>query len=107
MRLVTGNGNAATSQAPDDTMVRLLQKARLWWKRICEEGLNTVELARLEGTSKTYVRSVTRLAMLSPTIVEQILGGSHGAMLTATRLVQIKDLPVSWDEQERLIRSLG
>jgi site-specific DNA recombinase len=72
-----------------------------------DEGLNASALARHEGVSSAYVTRVARLAMLSPRLVDEIISGSHGAMLNASRLLQMSELPVSWKEQEKLVRSLG
>jgi len=106
MRLVTGAGTAS-SQQPDDTLIKLLQKARRWWSRICDEGIRTSQLAQAENVGAPYVTRIIRLALLSPKLVDDIISGNHGAMLNATRLLQITELPISWTEQEKLMRSLG
>lgn len=71
MRLVTGAGTAAGSDHPDQTMIKLLRKARRWWRRICAEGIRASHLAREEDVSSAITR-VIRLAMLLPKLVDEI-----------------------------------
>ncbi len=43
------------------------------------------------------------LGLLAPDIVEAILAGRQPIELTAKRLKRIRDLPVSWAEQRRVL----
>ena len=43
------------------------------------------------------------LALLAPDIVEAIFAGRQPIELTAKRLKRIRDLPLSWAEQRRVL----
>jgi hypothetical protein len=51
----------------------------------------------------TLVLEMTRLAFLSPKIVEAIAGGYQPPELTAKALTERIELPLLWSEQERSI----
>jgi hypothetical protein len=46
---------------------------------------------------------VIRLRFLSPRIVEQVLAGEQSSNIDARTLLGMKSLPLSWDEQERML----
>ena len=50
-----------------------------------------------------YVRRLTRLAFLSPRIVEAIVTGHQPPELTAKALTERIELPLFWSEQERVV----
>jgi hypothetical protein len=43
------------------------------------------------------------LGLLAPDIVEAILDGRQPVELTVTRLKRVRDLPISWAEQRRIL----
>jgi hypothetical protein len=59
------------------------------------------ELAKEQGVSPSYFARIVRLAYLAPDIVESIIDGKQPLSLTATKLVQVYDLPVEWAAQRR------
>jgi site-specific DNA recombinase len=60
-------------------------------------------LARREGVFPNYVRRLTRLAFLSPRIVEAIVAGHQPPQLTAKALTERIELPLLWSEQEHAV----
>ncbi len=52
--------------------------------------------------SREWLRTLP-LGLLAPDIVEAILAGRQPVELTAKRLKRIRDLPVSWAEQRRVL----
>jgi|SRR5208282_4350493 len=60
-------------------------------------------IAKREGILPNYVRRLTRLAFLSPTIVEAIAAGHQPPALTAKALTERIELPPIWSEQERSV----
>jgi hypothetical protein len=100
-RMVFEDGRAAEAATAKPTLIRLLVRARGWWKQLAAGELTREELARQEGVIPSYVSRVVKLAFLSPRVVEMILAGTHPAALDAGTLLA-PGLPASWHEQERM-----
>ena len=68
-----------------------------------DEGVYTsiTEISEAEDIGKSYVSRILRLALLAPSIVEQILDGRADHALMLQQLEQ--PLPASWQEQRCLI----
>jgi hypothetical protein len=67
----------ATKPKPDRTLVKALALARAWrWQRMLDQGVYTTvsKIGDVESISKSYVSRILRLALLSPDIIEAILG---------------------------------
>jgi site-specific DNA recombinase len=64
---------------------------------------SVVAIAKREGMLPYYVRRLTRLAFLSPRIVEAIVAGHQPPELTAKALSERIELPLLWSEQERAV----
>jgi site-specific DNA recombinase len=60
-------------------------------------------IARCEGVLPNYVRRLTRLAFLSPRIVEAIVAGHQPPELSAKALTERIEIPLVWSEQERTV----
>jgi hypothetical protein len=82
----------------DSTLVKALARA-FRWRRFLEDGIyaNCNELAAAERINGSYVSRVLRLTLLSPAVMEQILGGGHSRKPTLARL--LKPFPVEWARQ--------
>jgi site-specific DNA recombinase len=91
-----GSAASRTYGGPATSLVKALCRAWNWVER-CEKGevSSYHQLARLEGLSPPYVRSVMRLAFLAPDLVEAIGGG-------ITKFLE-RELPMSWVEQRKLL----
>ena len=61
--------------------------------------LGAAEIARNEGIAKRYVERLSRLAFVSPAIVEAICQGQQPAELNAETLLNRVDLPLEWQAQ--------
>lgn len=99
VRLVQPNGSGVGSAAPDQSLIKLLLKARAWWDTLAKGQVNISTLAREAGVTPAYMTRVVRMAFLAPVIVEAILEGkqrsdAHGTALTATGAI-----PTPWLSQ--------
>ncbi len=101
LRLVDDKGAATTEEGVDLTLVRLIVRARGWWQRIVETGIDPSTLAALEGVSPSYIVRVLRLAFLSPVVVEAVLDGRLRAGIDSSALLNIRAIDPSWENQER------
>jgi len=104
-RIMTPDGSAivpTSKPQPDGTLLKAL--ARAWrWQRMLDDGMyaSVSEIGDAENISKSYVSRILRLALLAPDIVEGILAGRTDQTLMLERLE--RPLPVSWEEQQRLV----
>jgi hypothetical protein len=62
---------------------------------------SVTEISEAESIGESYVSRILRLALLAPGIVEEILDGRAGHQLMRGQLEQ--PLPVSWEEQRRML----
>jgi hypothetical protein len=75
MRLVI-QGDRASAPLADLTLIKAIAKGRLWAVDLLAGRVESVAaIARCEGVLPNYVRRMTRLAFLSPRIVEAIVAG--------------------------------
>ena len=106
---VVKRGGRKEMQLPDgatqphrtgNTLVKALARA-FRWKRILESGefATIAELAEREGIAPSYLTRVLRLTLLAPDIVEAILDGKPGPVVTLAKLTEPP--PLGWDEQRR------
>lgn len=97
MRLPDGVG---PDRKADNTLVKALARA-FRWKRLLESGefATIAELAQREGIAPSYMTRVLRLTLLAPDIVEAILDGKKGPVVTLAKLMEPP--PLGWDEQRR------
>ena len=98
------NGKHTGTSEPNIQLVRLLARARKWWKRIAEGGIDIAALAREEDINPSYVSRVVRLNFLAPSLVEAILAGEQPALVSAQTL-RLTDLPVCWEMQRKVFAS--
>ncbi|MBO6727128.1 MAG: recombinase family protein [Rhizobiaceae bacterium] len=62
------------------------------------------EVAKANGVDRSDLARSLRLAFLSPLLTESTLMGTQSIELTARSLARLADLPLSWSEQERLLK---
>ena len=55
------------------------------------------------GNRSKYLVRLARLNYLAPDIVTAIVEGRQPASLNARRLSRVSDLPLSWDEQRKML----
>ncbi len=103
MKLVIAD-NRNPLLAPDPKLVAVVAQGRWWFAEIREGNSDSIaELAQRCGVDRTDVGRMIPFAFLAPDIVEAILNGRQPVELTAARLRRVRDLPVSWVEQRRLL----
>ena len=103
VKLVTANGAIANGSAADPTLLKLILRARSWWRSISEEDLTLSTLAAREGVTVSWAQRVLRLAFLSPSIIEAMLEGRLRAGIDAKALLLDATLPACWKHQEQLL----
>jgi hypothetical protein len=103
MRLVI-QGSGAPAPLVDLALVKAIARGRQWSDDLLAGRVESVAaIAKREQVLPHYVRRLTRLAFLSPKIVEAIAGGHQPPELTAKALTERIELPLLWSEQERSI----
>ncbi|MGN6155402.1 MAG: recombinase family protein [Sphingomicrobium sp.] len=103
LRLVDDSGLAACEAAPDETMARLVVRARTWWATLEQTGQTVSELATSEGVTASYLTRVLRLAFLSPKVVSAVLSGSLRAGIDSSRLFCADAITLDWAGQRRAL----
>jgi hypothetical protein len=82
----------------DNTMVKAVVRAHRW-RDMLESGAyaSVRELAKAEAINESYLGRILRLTLLSPSIVEAILGGEQPPGMELDDLT--KQPPAEWDQQ--------
>ncbi len=89
---------------PDPELIDTVAKGRRRFTEIRDGTARSVtELAASYDVDRTDVGRGISLAFLAPDIVEAIVAGRQPIELTAAQLKRVRDLPVSWVEQRRLL----
>jgi hypothetical protein len=103
MRLVI-QGNSAPAPLADLTLIRAVARGRRWADDLLTGRVESITaIAKRERVLPNYVRRLTRLAFLSPRIVEAIVAGRQPPELTAKALTERIELPLLWSDQERSV----
>jgi hypothetical protein len=102
MRLVLQGSRPAP--LADLALIKAIARGSQWADDLLSGRVESVAaLARREGVLPNYVRRLTRLAFLSPRIVEAIVAGHQPPELTAKALTERIELPLLWSEQEHAL----
>ena len=102
VKLVQDNGVAVTA-TPDLAMIRLVLRAREWWRRLEGGETDINRLAQEEGFNPSYMSRIVRLTFLSPKVVEGVLSGDVAAGVDCRRLLAPDGVALSWVDQERAL----
>jgi site-specific DNA recombinase len=102
IRLIINGGDEP--RKPDPALLKAFARARGWFEELASgRARSLVEIARREGLAKRYVTRLTRMAFVSPVVVDAI---AEGEVPIATNLQMLMDgrvaLPLSWNDQEQL-----
>ena len=90
--------------ALDAHLIAAVAQGLHWFAQIGGGEVQSVrDLAERHGVNQGDVSRILPLGLLAPDIVEAILTGRQPIELTAKRLKRIRDLPVSWAEQRRVL----
>lgn len=104
MRLVLDSPSSDHHAEPDPQLIKTLARAFTWQAALLQGDPATVrELAVRDGSDERYIAKHLPLASLSPMIVRSILAGTQPVDLTSDKLLHLKDLPLSWAEQEEAL----
>ncbi len=98
MRLIQPDG-AGLGTHPSQSLIKVIVKARRWWRILCEGEINIATLARQEGMTRSYVTRIVRLAFLAPEIVDAILAGTTKAGVDAEMMTTPGIIDHLWNEQ--------
>ena len=87
----------------DPALLKAFARARGWFEELASGRVpSLVAIARREGLAKRYLTRLTRLAFVSPLVVDAI---AEGNLPPGTSLQMPMDgrvaLPLSWKDQER------
>ena len=95
---------ADTPTVQDETLIRNIARAYIWFERI-KAGETYTQIAASECTHKSRVQQMIRLAFLAPDIVQSVLDGKQPPGFTSEWCLR-NDLPSDWREQRLLIAAL-
>lgn len=91
----------AAHPEPDDTLIRLIANAWANREKILRADGRSVDAVIPGGGAR--ISKTLQLGFLAPEIIEAILAGGQKVGVTAHSLTHLKNLPVDWDEQRKLI----
>ena len=101
--LIDGTDLFATTK-PDARLIKLLIRARRFNATLVgSDSAPFAALAKREGVSPSYFTRLVRLSYLAPDIAQAILDGRQPRDLTADKLLTHSRLPLTWDEQRRVL----
>ena len=91
-------------QRPNHKIIKLITDAQKWSNDLKSGKFQSVaEIAEKNNIDKSILARCSRLAYLAPDIVDAIIEGRQPSTLTVTMLRRLKDLPVEWEEQRKLL----
>ncbi|MFC4349198.1 recombinase family protein [Kordiimonas lipolytica] len=103
MRLVIP-GQKSESKPTDETLVKLVARAHCWFEDLKTGKVEKVrDIAEREQVHPADVSRILPLAFLAPDIVTAILHGEQPVDLTPQKLKRLKDLPLDWQDQRRVL----
>jgi DNA invertase Pin-like site-specific DNA recombinase len=98
-RIIIAAGNEPPRKV-DSALLKAIARARVWFDELASGRVRSLaEIARNEGIAKRYVERLSRLAFVTPAIVEAICQGQQPAELNAETLLNRIDLPLEWPAQ--------
>ena len=93
----------ARAAGQDSALLRTLGLAHHWQRLLDEQRAATVaDIAEAEGIDVTQVRRVVRLTLLSPTVIEWLVGSPDVVLEKVVR----RPWPSGWEDQSKLVNSL-
>jgi hypothetical protein len=104
MRLLIDGAGGGSRTKSDQGLCRLLAQAYRYQKILLNSRSRSMEeIAAEAGVTRSHYRRVLSLSFLAPDIVQAILRDRHPVELNAEQLSKHTVLPVSWDEQRKLL----
>jgi site-specific DNA recombinase len=94
--------NRRLKPAHDLTPIRLIVKARDWWRRLQDErGLTVSAIAEQEGVTHSYVTRILRLAFLSPGLVHAVISCRQPVWMDGGALSATDTIALDWELQKQ------
>jgi site-specific DNA recombinase len=88
----------------DATLLLAIAKGRQWFNELASDSTyGMAKIAEREGVSKGWVSRLSKLAFISPKIVQAIINGTQPVALTTKTLTSYDPFPLNWAEQEALV----
>lgn len=80
----------------------------IYWQQLIDSGVaaSATEIAEREGIHRSTISDLLRLALLAPDIVQATYEGRLPRAVSLEAILRAK-VPLDWNEQRRLIASLG
>jgi hypothetical protein len=102
-RIIIAAGNEPPRKV-DSALLKALARARVWFDELASGRVRSLaEIARNEGIGKRYVEHLSRLAFVTPAIVEAICQRQQLAELSVETLLNRIDLPLEWTAQRNAL----
>ncbi|MFZ1122957.1 MAG: hypothetical protein WAN81_22250 [Candidatus Binataceae bacterium] len=101
-RIIIAAGNEPPRKV-DSALLKAVARARVWFDELASSGCTRSPRSRNEGIDKRYVDRLSRLAFITPAIVEAICQGQQPAELNAETLLNRIDLPLEWPAQRNAL----
>ncbi len=95
---------AGATGETDDTLIRNMAKALVWFERI-KAGDTFSDISATDGISKRRIQQLVGLAFLAPDIVRDVLDGKQPLSFTSEWWLR-HDLPSDWNAQRQLLATL-
>jgi site-specific DNA recombinase len=100
VRMIIDQVDPSAPRKPDASLIKALGRAHRFHAMLVDQKAGRfAELAQSEKLHRSYFSQLLRLAYLAPDITAAILDGRQPEGLTATRLIEHPQLPLSWREQ--------
>jgi DNA invertase Pin-like site-specific DNA recombinase len=88
----------------DPSLLMAIARGHTWFEELARDAdIGMAEIAQRDGASKGRVSQITKLAFLSPKIVQAVIDGRQPIGLTTKALLDLDPLPLLWAEQEALL----
>jgi site-specific DNA recombinase len=83
-------------------LLKAIAQAHIWFEDL-KAGKSYKNIAAQYKIDQRHVARTIKLAFLAPDIIEAIFQGCEPQGLTAERLLRLPDLPIDWQEQQKLL----
>jgi len=104
VKLIVQAPGIQPARAPDEKMLALLAKAHAWFAKLISGKYDSVQaIAQEQGVTSSYCTRIIYLAFLDPLILQRIVNGEQPVEINSEALKKVLPLPVSWDEQRKLL----
>lgn len=97
-------GNKPINQKLDSNLIQTIRNGQKWLGRLTSGEVKSIgDLATELGMTNTAVSNMIQRAFLAPDIIRAIMNGTQPIHLTGDFLKRHTPLPLSWEDQYRLL----